>query len=143
MKFIASILESGVEFAAADVPEANRLLLHILAAVAENEARAISDRTKAALQAAKARGTKLGSHNPRVPRLTRKARLKGSAAGAQASRRKAFDAYADLCPVIATLRDQGLSLRAIAIRLNQDHHITRSNRPWTAVQVMRVIQRKP
>lgn len=53
VKFIATILDSGVEFAAADLPEANRLLLHILAAVAENEARAISDRTKAALQAAK------------------------------------------------------------------------------------------
>src|SRR5580704_19108778 len=49
VKFIATVLDSGADFAACDVPEANRLLLHVLAAVAENEAKAISDRTKAAL----------------------------------------------------------------------------------------------
>ncbi len=61
--FIANLMESNVEFIAADMPEANRLTIHILAAVAEHEARIISDRTKAALAVAKGRGTKLG--NPR------------------------------------------------------------------------------
>jgi DNA invertase Pin-like site-specific DNA recombinase len=54
--FIANLLEAGVEIAAADMPEANRFLLHVMAAVAEHEAQAISDRTRAALAAAKARG---------------------------------------------------------------------------------------
>ena len=58
--FIANLLEAGVEIAAADMPEANRFLLHVMAAVAEHEAQAISDRTRAALAAAKARGVALG-----------------------------------------------------------------------------------
>ena len=60
VRFIASVMDSGVEFAAADMPDANRMLLHILAAIAEGEAKAISDRTKSALAAAKARGTNSG-----------------------------------------------------------------------------------
>jgi DNA invertase Pin-like site-specific DNA recombinase len=58
--FIASLMESKVDFIAADMPTANRLTVHILSAVAEHEREAISSRTKAALAAAKARGIKLG-----------------------------------------------------------------------------------
>jgi DNA invertase Pin-like site-specific DNA recombinase len=59
--FIANLMDAGVEFLTCDQPFASRLTLHILAAVAEDEARRISERTKSALQAAKARGRKLGS----------------------------------------------------------------------------------
>jgi DNA invertase Pin-like site-specific DNA recombinase len=62
--FISGLMNSDVEFVAVDMPSANRLTIHILAAVAEHEREMISQRTKAALAAAKARGTKLG--NPRA-----------------------------------------------------------------------------
>jgi len=60
LNFITSVMESGVEFVAVDNPHANKLTIHILAAVAEHEREAISERTKAALAAAKRRGVKLG-----------------------------------------------------------------------------------
>ncbi len=63
--FISNLMEGGVDFVAADMPSVNRLTVHVLAAVAEHEREMISQRTKAALAAAKVRGTKLG--NPRLP----------------------------------------------------------------------------
>lgn len=62
--FISNLMESRVEFRAVDMPEASRLTIHILAAVAEHERAMISDRTKAAMAQAKLRGVKLG--NPRL-----------------------------------------------------------------------------
>jgi DNA invertase Pin-like site-specific DNA recombinase len=56
LAFVATLMDSGVEFVAVDNPHANKLTIHILAAVAEHEREAISERTKAALAAAKARG---------------------------------------------------------------------------------------
>ncbi len=59
--FISKLMESGVEFVAVGMPQANRFVIHILAAVAEEEAEAISKRTNASLAAAKARGTSLAA----------------------------------------------------------------------------------
>ena len=61
LAFIATLMESGVEFVAVDNPHANKLTVHILAAVAQHEREMISERTKAALAAAKRRGTRLGN----------------------------------------------------------------------------------
>ena len=64
LAFIATLMDSGVEFVAVDNPHANKLTVHILAAVAQHEREMIAQRTKDALAAAKARGVKLG--NPRL-----------------------------------------------------------------------------
>ncbi len=58
---VSGLMESGVEFVAADMPQANRFMLHVMAAVAEHEREMISQRTRAALAAAKARGTRPGA----------------------------------------------------------------------------------
>src|SRR5262249_465260 len=70
LAFIATLMESGVEFIAVDNPHANKLTVHILAAVAQHEREMISERTKAALAAAKARGTRLG--NPDLARAAKR-----------------------------------------------------------------------
>jgi DNA invertase Pin-like site-specific DNA recombinase len=113
--FVSGLMESGVEFTAVDFPQANRLTVHILAAVAEHEAKMISERTKAALAAAKDRGVKLGGFRKNA-KLTMKARQ----AGCEAVTARA-DAFAtDLAPTIAELRAAGAtSLRAIARGLNE------------------------
>jgi DNA invertase Pin-like site-specific DNA recombinase len=79
LAFIANLMESNVPFIAADNPNVNRLTIHVLAAVAEQEARSISERTKAALAAAKERGVILGAARPGHPQLTDEARAKGRA----------------------------------------------------------------
>ncbi|HYV36910.1 MAG TPA: recombinase family protein [Gemmataceae bacterium] len=142
--FLSSVMESGCEFAAADMPSANRFMLHVMAAVAEHEAKAISDRTKAALAAAKARGTLLGSSRPGHWDGKEEARLAGleKARGVSGKVRheSAAHAYTDLQPTVAALKSEGLSLRAIAERLNTDGHTTRRGRPWNPVQVARVLE---
>jgi DNA invertase Pin-like site-specific DNA recombinase len=111
--FISGLMESGVEFTV-DFPQANRLTVHILAAVAEHEAKLISERTKAALAAAKARGVKLGGD--RGARLTAEARQ----AGRRAVTARAIGRAADLAPTVKQLQAAGIrSLRAIAAALNQ------------------------
>ncbi len=69
--FVSALLESGVDFRAIDMPEANRFMIHILSAVAEYEAQLISERTKAGLASRKARGLPLGNPVTHLPlRLT-------------------------------------------------------------------------
>src|SRR5216683_3827721 len=102
VEFLAKVMNSNAEFVACDNPAANRLTLHILAAVAEAEAKAISERTKAALAAAKARGTLLGSARPGHWDGNEQARLAGleKARGMAVKVRqaKAAEAYTDLLP---------------------------------------------
>jgi DNA invertase Pin-like site-specific DNA recombinase len=135
--FIATLMDSGVEFRACDVPSANRLLLHILSAVAEEEARAISTRTRAALAAAKARGTKLGAHNEACHRITRSQARKG----AQATSRAASEANREATTIALALRNKGLSYPAIAAELVERGIFSRKGGSWTAMQVWRLLQR--
>jgi DNA invertase Pin-like site-specific DNA recombinase len=144
VEFLARVMNSGCEFAAADMPQANRFMLHVMAAVAEHEARAISDRTRAALAAAKARGTLLGSARPGHWKGREEARLAGlekaRVVAAKIKQEKAAEAYTDLLPTLKGYKADGLSLREIAARLNEQGHATRRGRPWNPVQVARVLE---
>jgi DNA invertase Pin-like site-specific DNA recombinase len=133
--FISNLMESGVEFVAVDFPTANRLTVHILAAVAEHEAAMISRRTKDALAAAKARGVKLGGHRGRVPpKIAAERSLKARQATAEAR-------ATDLEPIITELRAEGIaSLNALARALTEKGVPTaRGHSNWTSMRVSRVL----
>lgn len=115
--FLSGLMESGVEFHACDTPGANRFTIHVLAAVAENEAQAISARTKAALAAAKARGTVLGGDRGNLTDALRRRARKNSA---KARQHQAVKHASDLMPIIEQLRGEGAtSLRQIAATLTE------------------------
>ena len=131
--FLLNLRDAGINFVAADVPDANRLTVGILAVVAENEREAISARTKAALQAAKARGVALGGWRggPKVDVKQGTAALMARA-----------DAFAaDVRPIAAALRDQGMSLRQVAAALTEQGIRTARGGAWTAMAVKNLLER--
>lgn len=127
--FISGLMESGVDFVAVDMPEANRLTIHILAAVAEHEREMISKRTRDALAAKKARGERLGNPNP------------GPAAskGLAAFKAKIAEYHATVTPLIRELHRQGMSLHAIARELNRRRVATAQGRLWYATTVKNLL----
>jgi DNA invertase Pin-like site-specific DNA recombinase len=133
--------QSNVDFVCVDNPSANRLTVQILSAVAEAEARAISERTKAALAACKARGGLLGASLPQCRNLSHDARLKGAHNAGVAHRKNAAEAYADVAEEMHALRASGKSLREIAGALNADSQTTRRGKPWNPMQVKRILDR--
>lgn len=135
--FLLGLEKAGVDFLAVDMPNANRLTVGIMALVAEEERRMISQRTKAALAAAKARGVKLGNYckNPVVSDAAR-------ARSAELRRRAANDLAHLVRPVIDELRTAGIgSLRALADALNERGIRTHNGAPWYASGVKRVLDR--
>jgi DNA invertase Pin-like site-specific DNA recombinase len=138
--FTSALMESGVDFVACDNPHANRLTIHILAAVAEDEARRTSERTKDALAAAKRRGVVLGAARPECRNLTDAARRRGARAAGQAVKQQADEAYVDLRDFLAALRP-AFSFQQIADILNMRGERTRRGKPWTDVAVLRACQR--
>ncbi len=125
--FISNLMASSVEFVAADMPQANRLTVHILAAVAEHEREMIAQRTRDALAAAKARGTRLG--NPRPDMVKARA-----AASAEAGRFRAT-----IRPQIQVLQAEGRSLRGIAAALNAKGVSASRGGTWHATSVRAVL----
>jgi DNA invertase Pin-like site-specific DNA recombinase len=135
--FLLGLEQAGVDFVAADMPNANRLTVGIMAMVAEDEGRRISLRTKEALAAAKRRGTKLGGDRGVTPSA------KARKLAAEALRERAASRAADIAPIIAELQAGGAdSLRAIAEGLNQAGIPTaRGQGKWSAMQVQRTLAR--
>jgi DNA invertase Pin-like site-specific DNA recombinase len=129
--FIMALKDSGVRFIAADMPEANELTVGILAVVAQAERTAISERTKAALQAVKARGRTLGT----PANLTDAARVKAAEAKRRAARLYANGAITHA----VNYRAAGWTLRAIADTLNESGARTRHGHPYTPTTVRRLL----
>lgn len=130
--FLSALMDSGLEFRALDLPGASRFHLHIMAAVAEQEALAISQRTKAALQAAKARGTVLG----RPANLTDASRRKSIE-----SRQAAVAARHQLTiPLITAWRKAHWTLQRIADELTRlEVQLPGGGCHWRHSQVRRVL----
>lgn len=125
VQFVSMLMESKVEFICADMPEANKLTIHIMAAMAEHEADMISSRTKAGLAAAKARGVLLGKSMD-ISKST-----KGHATQSDIADRNAEAVQA----TIHSLSNGGLSLRKIAVQLNSMGVFTPRKSQWTAQAV--------
>ena len=141
--FVSGLMAEGVPFAACDMPSASPFMLHIHAAVAEEEARAISQRTKAALAAAKARGVKLGGDRGYKPPTPPDWTLGAKAAGEARSRAADHAAHA-LSGAIADVRTAlgGVaSLQAIARGLTERGVATPRGGAWTATAVRRALGR--
>jgi DNA invertase Pin-like site-specific DNA recombinase len=127
--FISGLMNSDVEFVAVDMPTANRLTIHILAAVAEHEREMISQRTKAALAAAKARGIKLG--NPRPAEALMKAR----------AALQIIPTLPEIISLMVEWRVDAMTLRAIAFRLNSLNIPSPRGTQWYASTVNTTLDR--
>jgi DNA invertase Pin-like site-specific DNA recombinase len=134
--FLINLQKAGVRFVAADMPEANEMVVQIMAVVAQAERKMISKRTKEALAAAKARGVKLG--NP----ANLSNRAVGSVNGLRARQQRAAARTADLAPIVADIQAGGAaSLREIAAGLNARQVPAARGGAWSAVQVKRLLER--
>jgi DNA invertase Pin-like site-specific DNA recombinase len=141
VSFISRLHDGDVDFVACDAPYANRFMINLFAAIAEHEREMISQRTKAALAAAKARGVRLGNPNGAAALLPgcKKAAAKAGALRAQ----RAVQRAVQILPLLRQLEADGCaSARAIAQALNLRGVPAPSGRPlWYPEQVRRVMRR--
>lgn len=125
--FVSGLMEAGIDFVATDMPHADRFMLHVYAAMAEEEGRRISERTKAALAAAKERGVKLGKNGKVLAAKNRN------------------DAQVFACQVAREFDRVGvkpnMGLKAIARALNDYGVKTRSDGVWYKASVARLLNR--
>jgi len=129
--FVSGLLETGVDFVAADMPNANKVMIQMYAVMSEWERDQISERTKAALAAAKSRGVVLGATGP--------ANLKTCNDQRQQKAREFRDR---LRPVLDSMVTQGLSRRAIVDRLNALGIKTPMGKGWSLAQVQRAMAQR-
>lgn len=139
LHFISSLQKAGVEFVACDMPSANKFTIHIFAALAEHEREMISQRTRSALAALKARGVQLG----RPENLTRAAAEKGAVNASAARTAKADEFAAQVGPIVQAYQAEGLGLNGIAAKLNEGHILTARGKSgaWTATAVKNLLAR--
>jgi DNA invertase Pin-like site-specific DNA recombinase len=128
--FISGLMESKVKFVACDMPEANELTTHLMAAFAQYEAQRISERTKDALAAAKARGVVLGATGPANLRPNIEARQQAAQSFA-----------AGLSRTLNGFRADGLTQRQMVDELNRLGISTARGGQWTLMQLQRVLAR--
>ena len=140
--FISGLMESGVEFVCGDCPTASRFTIHILAAVAEEEGRKISERTKNGLAQAKKKGVLLGSNNEKwkAKRVGNPGLDKARKASAKARSKKTQEFYSYLLPDIQRMRGEGKSLAQIANSLNESGHLTQALKPYTQPILSRILR---
>jgi len=143
-RFLLELIDSGVEVRFCDLPQVSgasgRFMLTSMAAVAELEAGLISERTKAALAAARARGVKLGGPLGAKP-LVDHVRKHGNGA-AMAGKARAADCRAESWrAIIENMLAEGLSLNAIARDLHARGETTVRGGAWTATAVRRLVKR--
>jgi DNA invertase Pin-like site-specific DNA recombinase len=135
--FVSALLDSKVKFVAVDFPEANELTIHILAAVAQNEAKIISQRTKAAFAAKKARGEKMGTPE----NLKQEHRIKGHATNK--SKALANENNTKAAAYIEKLIPARRSYKVMAAQLNRSQFKTSKGKNFTAMQVYRIVKKMP
>lgn len=124
VSFIANLMESNISFVVAELPNADEFQLHIYAAIAQQERKLISERTKAALAQAKKRGVKLGSYGKTLAKLNK---VKAQKFARQFKER------------ITQMRKEGLTLREVAQVFNEEGISSSNGSKWHATSVMRVV----
>jgi DNA invertase Pin-like site-specific DNA recombinase len=142
--FLSALMEAGLEFVCLDNPHATPFTLHVLAAVAEQEARATSERTKVALEAAKKRGVLLGSARPGHWQGREDKRRAGGRRGvkrAAEARSQAARQHNSLAVAEALrLRREGLSWFEVAEQLNAAGLVTRRGNTWSKSSVFTAVR---
>lgn len=126
--FISKLMESGVEFKAVDNPYAGKFIVHIMAAFAEHEREMISERTRAALQAAKRRGVQLGANGKYI--LSKR------------NKKRADEFAQKMKPILQKIRSRGINtIRAITDELNKCAIPTFHGGCWHISTVHQIIKR--
>ncbi len=134
--FVSSLMDSGIQFIACDMPSANNFTIHIFAAMAEAEAQLNAIRTKQALQELRKKGVILG----KPENLTNEARAKGVRVIKENAIRN--DRNRQALTVIVNCKEKGMSYRQIANYLNSLNFKTRYDNQFSGATVIQLYKRK-
>jgi len=138
--FLLTLRDAGTNFVAVDMPHATPVTVGIMAVIAEEERRLISERTKAAMKAAKARGVKLG--NPNGAEAFRRTGMLGSKIGTEVNMANAQRRAESLREIVTEIRAQGtVSYAGVARALNDLHIPTRTGKDWQSSSVKILLER--